>query len=233
MSYWFYTKPSYFLRSTQWIHSLFLFLGILFLTIGLFLGLFSMNSDAQQGENARILYLHVPSAWMSLFLYSFMALLSLLYLIWYHPMAFLMAKLTAWIGTLFTFLTLVTGSLWGFPVWGTFWVWDARLTSVFVLFLFYLGYLVLVSSLPNPKIPSILAIVGFLNIPIIKFSVEWWNTLHQTSSVSAMQSSIHFSMLFPLLFVFFGFLCFAMYVYFLLLRREILIKKLRLPEIRD
>lgn len=224
MSSWFYAKPSTLLRSTHLLLSLSILFSFLLLCTGFFLGLFVVPSDAQQGENAKILYLHVPSAWMCLLLYTFLALLSLFYLIWYHPMAFLLAKWTGWVGTFFTFLTLLTGSLWGFPVWGTFWVWDARLTSVFVLFLFYLGYLIL-SSTSHPKIPSFLALIGFLNLPIIKFSVEWWNTLHQTSSVTTMQSSLHLSMLFPLLLVFLGFLFFSVSLFILLLRRDLLLKK--------
>ena len=148
---------------------------------------FATRGDYQQGETVRIMYVHVPSAWLSMMCYSVMALSALGTLVWRHPLADVAARAAAPIGASFTFLALVTGSLWGKPMWGTWWVWDARLTSVFVLFLMYLGLMALNRAMDEPgkaaKVSAVLILVGFVNIPIIKFSVEWWNTLHQPASV--------------------------------------------------
>ncbi|HEV7308594.1 heme ABC transporter permease [Ensifer sp.] len=158
----------------------------LFFAVGLWLS-FTTEGDYQQGETVRIMYVHVPAAWLSMMCYSVMALAALGTLVWRHPLADVSSRAAAPIGACFTFLALVTGSLWGKPMWGTWWVWDARLTSVFVLFLMYLGLMALNRALDDParssKVSAILVLVGFVNIPIIKFSVEWWNTLHQPASV--------------------------------------------------
>lgn len=170
---------------------------------GLYYALLGSPADYQQGDSVRIMYVHVPAAWMSLFCYSFMAGASAVGFIWKHPLADVAAKETAPIGAAFTLLALVTGSLWGKPMWGAWWAWDARLTSVLVLFFLYLGYMALWRAIPDKtraaRLAAILAIVGFVNIPIIKFSVEWWNSLHQPASVfRADGPSIHSSMLTPL-----------------------------------
>src|SRR5437868_5161119 len=157
------------------------------LAAGLFLALFVAPPDYQQGETVRIMFIHVPAAWMALFVYATMALSSAVALVWRHPLAELAAREAAPIGAGFTFACLVTGSLWGQPMWGTWWVWDARLTSVLVLFFLYLGYLALVHAFEDEtrgaRAGAILALVGVVNLPIIKFSVDWWNTLHQPASV--------------------------------------------------
>ncbi|MEI2298994.1 heme ABC transporter permease [Ensifer sp. MJa1] len=154
--------------------------------VGLWLS-FTTVGDYQQGETVRIMYVHVPAAWLSMMCYSVMALAALGTLVWRHPLADVSSRAAAPIGACFTFLALVTGSLWGKPMWGTWWVWDARLTSVFVLFLMYLGLMALNRAIDDParssKVSAVLVLVGFVNIPIIKFSVEWWNTLHQPASV--------------------------------------------------
>jgi heme exporter protein C len=154
--------------------------------IGLWLS-FTTEGDYQQGETVRIMYVHVPSAWLSMMCYTVMAISALGTLVWRHPLADVSAKAAAPIGASFTFLALVTGSLWGKPMWGTWWVWDARLTSVFVLFLMYLGVIALNRAMEDParsaRVSAVLVLVGFVNIPIIKFSVDWWNTLHQPASV--------------------------------------------------
>jgi heme exporter protein C len=154
--------------------------------IGLTLS-FTTDGDYQQGETVRIMYVHVPAAWLSMMCYTVMAMSALGTLVWRHPRADVSARAAAPIGACFTFLALVTGSLWGKPMWGTWWVWDARLTSVFVLFLMYLGLIALNRAMDDPgkaaKVSAVLILVGFVNIPIIKFSVEWWNTLHQPASV--------------------------------------------------
>ncbi|MFB2551383.1 heme ABC transporter permease [Ensifer soli] len=148
---------------------------------------FTTEGDYQQGETVRIMYIHVPSAWLSMMCYTVMAVAALGTLVWRHPLADVAAKAAAPIGAAFTFLALVTGSLWGKPMWGTWWVWDARLTSVFVLFLMYLGLIALGRAFGEPgraaKVSAIVTLAGFVNIPIIKFSVDWWNTLHQPASV--------------------------------------------------
>ena len=154
---------------------------------GLYLGLVASPADYQQGETVRIMYVHVPAAWMALFCYTAMAASSAGYLVWKQPLAEIAARASAPIGACFTAIALITGSLWGQPMWGTWWVWDARLTSVLVLFFLYLGYMALADAFDDPvkggTAASILALVGFVNVPIVKFSVDWWNTLHQPASV--------------------------------------------------
>jgi heme exporter protein C len=177
--------------------------GIL-LAAGLYLSFFVAPPDYQQGETVRIMFIHVPSAWLSTFGYGLMAVASLGTLVWRHPLADVAAKSTAPIGAAFTFLALVTGSLWGKPMWGTWWVWDARLTSVLVLFIMYLGLIALWNAVEDPgkaaRAAAILTLVGTVNLPIIKFSVDWWNTLHQSASVFRLGGpTIDASMLWPLL----------------------------------
>ena len=205
---------------------------------GLYLGLFQAPADYQQGESVRIMYVHVPAAWMALFCYSSMAAASATALIWKHPLADLAARSTAPIGICFTFLALVTGSLWGKPMWGTWWVWDARLTSVLVLFFLYLGYMALVNAFDDrargAKAAAVLALVGFVNVPIIKFSVEWWNSLHQPASVLKLGGpSIHPSMLAPLLLMALAFTTYYFWVLLVRLRAEIISGKIRAIRLRQ
>jgi heme exporter protein C len=174
------------------------------LAAGLYFALVSSPPDYQQGDSVRIMYVHVPAAWMALMCYTAMAVASIAGFIWKHPLADVAAKSTAPIGAAFTFLALVTGSLWGKPMWGAWWAWDARLTSVLILFFLYLGYMALWSAIEEKsraaRIAAIACIVGFINVPIIKFSVDWWNGLHQTASVfRADGPTIHPTMLAPLL----------------------------------
>jgi heme exporter protein C len=158
----------------------------LLFAVGLYLA-FSTEGDYQQGDTVRIMYVHVPAAWLSMMCYSVMALSAIGTLVWRHPLADVSHKAAAPLGAAFTLIALVTGSLWGKPMWGTWWVWDARLTSVFVLFLMYLGIIALNRAMDDPsraaRVSAVLILVGFVNIPIIKFSVDWWNTLHQPASV--------------------------------------------------
>ena len=153
------------------------------LAVGLYLALLGSPPDYQQGESVRIMYVHVPSAWMALFVYVMIALASASSLIWRHPLADLAARGASPIGAGFALLTLVTGSLWGEPMWGTWWQWDARMTSMLVLFFLYLGHMALMNAFEDQtrgyRAAAILALVGVINIPIIKFSVDWWTTLHQ------------------------------------------------------
>lgn len=202
------------------------------LVAGLYLALLASPPDYQQGETVRIMYVHVPAAWMSMFCYVSMAIAAAVGLIWRHPLAELAAKATAPIGASFTFLALITGSLWGRPMWGTWWVWDGRLTSVLILFFLYLGYIALVEAFDDPargmKAAAILALVGCVNIPIIKFSVDWWNTLHQPASVVRMGGpSIDASMLAPLLVMATAFTSYYFWLLLLRLRSEILAGKIR------
>jgi len=173
------------------------------LAIGLYLALFVAPADYQQGETARIMFVHVPSAWLAMFGYGVMAVAALGSLVWRHPLADVAAKAAAPIGAAFTFVSLVTGSLWGKPMWGTYWVWDARLTSMLVLFLMYLGIIALWQAVEDQgkaaRAVAVLTLVGAINLPIIKFSVDWWNTLHQPASVFRMGGpTIDASMLWPL-----------------------------------
>ncbi|RLQ89103.1 heme ABC transporter permease [Notoacmeibacter ruber] len=177
--------------------------GLLVVAVGL-IGGWLAPEDYQQGATVRIMYLHVPFAWLSMMIYGVMTLAALGTLIWRHPLADVSLKSAAPIGAVFTFLALFTGSVWGRPMWGTWWVWDARLTSVFVLFIIYLGLIALTRATPEPgqaaRASAIVTLVGALNLPIIKFSVDWWNTLHQPASVfRADGPTIAFSMLWPLL----------------------------------
>ncbi|MGY5779857.1 heme ABC transporter permease [Rhizobium sp. LEGMi135b] len=157
--------------------------------IGLYLS-FSTEGDYQQGDTVRIMYIHVPAAWLSMMCYTIMSMSAIGTLVWRHPLADVAGKTAAPLGAAFTLIALVTGSLWGKPMWGTYWVWDARLTSVFILFLMYLGLIALNRAMDDPskaaRVASILTLVGFINIPIIKFSVDWWNTLHQSESIMRM-----------------------------------------------
>ena len=202
------------------------------LGLGLWYALFASPPDYQQGETVRIMYVHVPSAWMALFVYSFVAIASAVGLISRHPLAHLSAQAAAPIGACFTFLCLATGSLWGKPMWGAWWVWDARLTSVLVLFFLYLGFMALHNAFDDQargeKSAAILSLVGFVNVPIIKFSVDWWNTLHQPASVVKMSGpAIHASMLMPLLLMAVGFTLFFFCVLIIRIRALLLARRAR------
>jgi len=177
---------------------------LLFMLAGLYYGLIEAPPDYQQGDSYRIMFIHVPAAWMSMFVYVVMAGAGLIGLVWHIKLAEMIAISSATIGASFTFLALVTGSLWGKPMWGTWWVWDARLTSELILLFLYLGVIALYNAIDDKRTAArstaILALVGVVNIPIIHFSVEWWNTLHQGSTVTKLGApSIDISMLIPLL----------------------------------
>jgi len=202
------------------------------LLAGLYYGLFQSPPDYQQGETVRIMYVHVPSAYLGLMIYSVVALSSASVLIWKHPLAEIVARAAAPVGMAFTFLCLVTGSLWGKPMWGAWWVWDARLTSMLILFFLYLGYIALSNAFDDPgrgnKPAAILALVGVINLPIIKFSVDWWNTLHQPASIIRMDGpTIASEMLIPLFLMLAAFTFFFLTVLILRVRSEIAATKLR------
>lgn len=198
----------------------------LLLVLGLYMS-FAAPEDYQQGSTVRIMYIHVPFAWISMMCYSLMAMSALGTLVWRHPLADVSLKAAAPIGVTFTLLALITGSIWGKPMWGTWWVWDARLTSVFVLFLMYLGIIALTRALDDPtrsaRAAAIMTLVGFINIPIIKFSVNWWNTLHQPASVLRIGGpTIDPSMLWPLMVMAIGFTVLFFTLHLLAMRTEIL-----------
>ncbi len=177
---------------------------LLTLIAGVYYGLFVAPPDYQQGDSYRIMYIHVPAAWMSMFIYIVMAVAGLISLVWRIKITEITIISSASVGASFTFLALVTGSLWGKPMWGAWWVWDARLTSELMLLFLYLGIIALYSAIEDKRVAaraiSILALVGVVNIPIIHYSVEWWNTLHQTSSVTVTgKQAMSTSMLIPLL----------------------------------
>ena len=205
--------------------------GLLILA-GLYFALFASPPDYQQGESVRIMYVHVPAAWMALFVYSVMAGASAVALVWKHPLAHIAAKASAPIGACFTAVALITGSLWGKPMWGTWWVWDARLTSVLILFFLYIGHIALTNAFEDSsrgeRAAAILALVGFVNIPIIKYSVDWWSTLHQPASVIRMGGpTIDSAMLVPLFLMGVGFTAYFVAVLILRMRGELLARKIR------
>ncbi len=192
------------------------------LIAGLYGGLVLAPPDYQQGESYRIIFIHVPSAWMSLFIYVVMAVSGAIGLVWRIKVAEAVAAASAPVGAWFTFLALITGSLWGKPMWGTYWVWDARLTSELILLFLYLGVIGLHSAIEDRRTASrataVLSLVGLVNIPIIHYSVEWWNTLHQGATITKFGApSIHLSMLAPLLIMALGF---KLYYFMVLLMRS-------------
>ncbi len=205
---------------------------IALLAAGLYLGLFVAPPDYQQGETVRIMYVHVPAAWMALFIYTCIAAASATALIWRHPLADVAARAASPVGAAFTFIALVTGSLWGKPMWGTWWVWDARLTSVLILFFLYIGHMALANAFDDPargaRSAAILALVGVVNVPIIKFSVDWWNTLHQPTSVARLDGpAIDPAMLVPLLLMGLAFTAYFVSVLLLRMRAELVGARLR------
>jgi heme exporter protein C len=200
------------------------------LAVGLYMS-FAAPPDYQQGETVKIMYIHVPAAWLSTFIYGVMTLASLGTLVWRHPLADAAQKAAAPLGAGFTFICLVTGSLWGKPMWGTYWVWDARLTSVLVLFILYLGLIALWRSIEDPgraaRAAAILTLVGAVDLPIIKFSVEWWNTLHQPASVFRIGGpTIAPELLWPLLVMAIAFTLLFLTLHLMAIRNEILRRRL-------
>jgi heme exporter protein C len=218
MFLWFHkfgSPPHFYRIAGRWIPWL-TWIFLLLLAAGLYGGLVEAPPDYQQGDSYRIMFVHVPAAWMSLFIYVVMAVCGAIIIIWRMKLAEVVLISSAPIGASFTFLALVTGSLWGKPMWGTYWVWDARLTSELILLFLYLGIIGLHNAIDDKRTASravaILALVGVVNIPIIHYSVEWWNSLHQGPTVTKFDKpSIHWSMLLPLLLM-----ALAFQVYYLL-----------------
>ena len=209
-----------------WLAGIFMLL----LLTGLYGGLVLAPPDYQQGQSYRIIFVHVPAAWMSLFIYMVMAFCGVVILVWRMKLAEVVLISSAAIGASFTFLALATGSLWGKPMWGTWWVWDARLTSELILLFLYLGIIGLHGAIEDKRIASravaILAIVGVVNIPIIHYSVEWWNSLHQGPTVTKFDKpSIHWSMLLPLLLMALAFQVYYVLALFQRCRAELLLRE--------
>jgi len=223
-------SPNFFIKVEKVLLPILLVCLPITLSIGLYYALFSSPPDYQQGEMVRVMYVHVPAAWMSLAIYSFMAICSFSALVWKTRMSYILAVSAAPIGAIFALITLVTGSIWGKPIWGTWWVWDARLTSMLILFLLYISYIAIINSGSNllraEKPASVMALIGFINIPIVKFSVDIWYSLHQPASVLKMGGpSIHSSMLLPLMIMFASFVIF--FAITLLMRTKTLINTLK------
>lgn len=187
--------------------------------------------DYQQGNAVKIMYLHVPCAWLALMIYCLLALFNLAGFIWKNPFFYIIAKAIAKIGCLLTLITLLTGSIWGKPIWGTWWVFDPRLTSMLILFFLYLGYLILLGSFEDQskgeKISAVISIIGFINIPIIKFSVEYWNSLHQKASIIRSKGiAIDSAMLKPLMIMSAMFFCYFIFLSLVLVKNSLMLRKL-------
>ena len=204
----------------------------LLFAVGLYYAFPGSPADYRQGDAVRIMYVHVPAAWLAMAIYTLIAASALGVLVWRHPLADVAARSAAPLGAAFTFLCLATGSIWGKPMWGTWWVWDGRLTSVLALFLIYLGLIALQRTIEEPsqaaRAGAIMALVGFVNIPIIKFSVDWWHTLHQPASVLRLGGpAIDPSMLTPLLAMAGGFFFLFTSLHLAAMRNDILRRRIR------
>ncbi len=226
-----FANPTRFLALVQRVLPWLAVLTVLALALGLVLSAIAPD-DYQQGATVKIMFIHVPNAWLSMFVWGVMSVAALGTLVWRHPLADVAQKAAAPLGASFTFLALVTGSLWGRPMWGTYWEWDARMTSVLVLFLLYLGIIALWRAVEDParaaRAAAILTLVGAINIPIIKFSVDWWNTLHQPASVFRLGGpTIAASLLYPLLVMAIAFMLLFVTLLLAAMRNEILKRRIR------
>jgi len=227
----FLANPARFRRFSQRVLPGLGFATVLMLAVGFYLAFFVSPEDYQQGKTVRIMFVHVPSAWLSMGGYAMLAALGASLLVWRHPLAALMARAAAPVGACFALVCLLTGSLWGRPMWGTYWVWDARLTSMLLLFFLYLGHIALSRAYDSPergdRAAAILALIGVINLPIIKFSVDWWNTLHQPASITRLDApAIHNSILVPLLWMAVSLL--LLFAWLVMLRTETEIDRRRL-----
>jgi heme exporter protein C len=227
----FLANPARFQRFSTWALPWLGLLTALLWIAGLYLALVMAPPDYQQGETVRIMFVHVPAAWWSMAGYALLAALGAALLVWRHPLAALMARAAAPVGAAYALICLVSGSFWGRPMWGTWWVWDARLTSMLLLFFLFLGHIALSRAFDNPergdRAAAVLALVGVINLPVIKFSVDWWNTLHQPASVMKLDGpAVHPSILTPLLVMAAAYL--ALFAFLVLLRTETEIGRRRL-----
>ncbi|HSO48018.1 MAG TPA: heme ABC transporter permease [Rhizobiaceae bacterium] len=230
-SIWDLANPSRFLALAGPVIPWLAGLTALMFALGLWLALLAPE-DYQQGRSVLIMFVHVPAAWLAMLCYSVMSLSALGTLVWRHPLADVSIRAALPVGAAFTLLALVTGSLWGKPMWGTWWVWDARLTSVLVLFIVYLGLMALARAIEDPatsaRALAVVTLVGFINIPIIKFSVDWWNTLHQPASVSRFgRPAMDAAFLYPLFAMAIAFTLLFTTLQLMNMRNEILRRRIR------
>ena len=219
-----------FLLNNKLINSLLISM-ILIVFVGLIYALFLSPPDYVQGDSVRIMYVHVPSSFIALGFFGFIGIASILNLIFKIKFVTLMAKSLAPIGCIFSLISIVTGSLWGKPTWGIWWVWDARLTSMAILLLFYLVYIFIWKYVKNfekaNKISSVIGIIGLFNLPVIKYSVDWWNTLHQPSSITLTSApTIHYTMLVPLVIMFLGMVVYSLIIFLMRYKTELMKLKL-------
>jgi heme exporter protein C len=209
MNWFYFSSPSTFYRLAGWLAPWFFALAAILAAVGLYYGFAVAPTDAQQGEVYRVIFIHVPAAWMSMFLYLVMAAYSAASLTFNTRLGAMMARALAPTGAMFTFVALWTGAFWGRPTWGTYWAWDARMTSELVLLFLYFGFIALSNAFEDPRrgdrAAALLALIGLANLPIIYFSVHWWNTLHQGSSVKLTGTSMHVAMLTGMLLMVFAF----------------------------
>ncbi len=225
------SSPTKFQRFSDLVYPWITTAGIIFFILGIFFSFFYSPPDYLQGETVRIMYVHVPSAWLSLQIYFIMAVCSFISLVYKHTLTDIISRSSAPIGACFTLITLITGSIWGKPTWGTWWVWDARLTSELILLFIYLGHIIISNSYDDitkgDRNAAILTLIGIVNIPIIKWSVDWWNTLHQPASISKLSSpSIDALMLTPLIIMAISFLLIFISILLSRIKGEILIRKI-------
>jgi len=231
VSFWDYANPNRFLSMAGPVIMVLGALSVVLFALGLWMA-FNAPEDYQQGATVLIMFIHVPASWLAMMCYSLMSLSAIGYLVWRHPLADVSLRAGAPLGAAFTLLALVTGSLWGKPMWGAWWVWDARLTSVLVLFLIYLGIIALARAVEDPATAArslaIVTLVGFVNIPIVKFSVDWWNTLHQPASVSRFaRPAMDTAFLYPLLVMALGYTVLFLTLHLMGMRNEILDRRIR------
>ena len=226
----FFVNPSKFNKVADYLFKPVLILSILLFSLGLIFSFYLSPEDYQQGSTVRIMYIHVPSAWLALLTYALMTIYSISALAFRIPFGFIINTAVAPIGAVFTLICIISGSLWGKPMWGTWWVWDARLTSVAILFIIYLLIIFMNLSFENrvvrEKVVAIFVLVGSINLPIIKFSVDWWNTLHQPATISKLSKpSIDPSMMIPLFIMTFAFTMIGIAIAILRIKTEIISRK--------
>ncbi|WP_319531491.1 heme ABC transporter permease [uncultured Cohaesibacter sp.] len=236
-SLWDLANPTRFLVLLDRVMPWLVGLTVLLFVAGLYLVWFKAPDDYQQGATVKIMFIHVPAAWLAMFAYVMMAISSLGTLVWKHPLADVSAKSAGPLGAAFTFISLITGSLWGKPMWGTYWVWDARLTSMLILLIIYLGLMALWRAIEDPiragKAAAILTLVGTIIIPIIKFSVDWWSTLHQPASIITMEGpKVHSSILIPLLVMAVAFTALFTTLHLKAMKNEIFRRRIRSMQMR-
>ena len=229
----FLINPNKFNKVADYLFKPIIVLSIISLSIGLLFSFYLSPNDYQQGSTVRIMYVHVPSAWLALLTYAIMTLYSIAALSFRIPFGFIINTAVAPIGAVFTLICIVSGSLWGKPMWGTWWVWDARLTSVAILFIIYIIVVFINLSFENriirEKVSAIFILVGSINLPIVKFSVDWWNTLHQPATISKLSKpSIDPSMITPLIIMTFAFIMIGLAIAILRIKTEIISRKLNL-----